>query len=166
MFFFQNLTTELFLLESPDDSYFPKSGGSTFLKTVGSHFSEICGNKITAYSEASVHAIDKQEYQPGDVSCARDKHPDGKQDDERNPDTPDIPGKALSLATLTEVEERKHQHRKHHHGQKRRLDEFQFPVHQCERHKYREGISRRYSINTVHKVVDIRRPGYCFKKCV
>ena len=49
MFFFQNLTTELFLLESPDDSYFPKSGGSTFLKTVGSHFSEICGNKITAY---------------------------------------------------------------------------------------------------------------------
>ena len=50
MFFFQNLTTELFLLESPDDSYFPKSGGSTFLKTVGSHFSEICGNKITAYS--------------------------------------------------------------------------------------------------------------------
>ena len=49
MFFFQNLTAELFLLESPDDSYFPKSGGSTFLKTVGSHFSEICGNKITAY---------------------------------------------------------------------------------------------------------------------
>ena len=35
--------------ESPDDSYFPKSGGSTFLKTVGYHFSEICGNKITAY---------------------------------------------------------------------------------------------------------------------
>ena len=50
MFFFQNLTAELFLLESPDDSYFPKSGGSTFLKTVGSHFSEICGNKITAYT--------------------------------------------------------------------------------------------------------------------
>ena len=50
MFFFQNLTAELFLLESPDDSYFPKSGGSTFLKTVGSHFSEICGNKITADS--------------------------------------------------------------------------------------------------------------------
>lgn len=50
MFFFQNLTAELFLLESPDDSYFPKSGGSTFLKTVGSHFSEICGSKITAYS--------------------------------------------------------------------------------------------------------------------
>ena len=49
MFFFQNLTAELFLYESPDDSYFPKSGGSTFLKTVGSHFSEICGNKITAY---------------------------------------------------------------------------------------------------------------------
>ena len=49
MFFFQNLTAELFLLESPDDSYFPKSGGSTFLKTVGSHFSEICGNKVTAY---------------------------------------------------------------------------------------------------------------------
>ena len=49
MFFFQNLTAELFLLESPDDSYFPKSGGSTFLKTVGSHFSEICRNKITAY---------------------------------------------------------------------------------------------------------------------
>ena len=49
MFFFQNLTAELFLFESPDDSYFPKSGGSTFLKTVGSHFSEICGNKITAY---------------------------------------------------------------------------------------------------------------------
>ena len=47
--FFQNLTAELFLYESPDDSYFPKSGGSTFLKTVGSHFSEICGNKITAY---------------------------------------------------------------------------------------------------------------------
>ena len=52
MFFFQNLTAELFLLESPDDSYFPKSGGSTFLKTVGSHFSEICGNKITAYNQA------------------------------------------------------------------------------------------------------------------
>ena len=50
MFFFQNLTAELFLLESPDDSYFPKSGGSTFLKTVGSHFSEICGNKVTAYN--------------------------------------------------------------------------------------------------------------------
>ncbi len=50
MFFFQNLTAELFLLESPDDSYFPKSGGSTFLKTVGSHFSEICRNKITAYN--------------------------------------------------------------------------------------------------------------------
>ena len=49
MFFFQNLTAELLLFESPDDSYFPKSGGSTFLKTVGSHFSEICGNKITAY---------------------------------------------------------------------------------------------------------------------
>lgn len=64
-----------------------------------------------ADGEASVHAIDKQEYQPGDVACARDKHPDGKQDDERNPDTPDIPGKALSLATLTEIEERKHQHR-------------------------------------------------------
>ena len=52
MFFFQNLTAELFLLESTDDSYFPKSGGSTFLKTVGSHFSKICGNKITAYSVA------------------------------------------------------------------------------------------------------------------
>ena len=52
MFFFQNLTAELFLLESPDDSYFPKSGGSTFLKTVGSHFSEICRNKITAYKRA------------------------------------------------------------------------------------------------------------------
>ena len=49
MFYFQNLTAELFLFESPDDSYFPKSGGSTFLKTVGSHFSEICGSKITAY---------------------------------------------------------------------------------------------------------------------
>lgn len=49
MFFFQNLTAELFLFESLDDSYFPKSGGSTFLKTVGYHFSEICGNKITAY---------------------------------------------------------------------------------------------------------------------
>ena len=54
MFFFQNLTAELFLLESPDDSYFPKSGGSTFLKTVGSHFSEICGNKITAYTRRIV----------------------------------------------------------------------------------------------------------------
>ena len=52
MFFFQNLTAELFLFESPDDSYFPKSGGSTFLKSVGSHFSEICGNKITAYRSA------------------------------------------------------------------------------------------------------------------
>ena len=50
MFFFQNLTAELLLFESPDDSYFPKSGGSTFLKTVGSHFSEICGNKVTAYT--------------------------------------------------------------------------------------------------------------------
>lgn len=49
---FQNLTAELFLLESPDDSYFPESGGSTFLKTVGSHFSKICGNNITAYSVA------------------------------------------------------------------------------------------------------------------
>ena len=47
---FQNLTAELFLLESTDDSYFPKSGGSTVLKTVGSHFSEICVNKITAYN--------------------------------------------------------------------------------------------------------------------
>ena len=53
MFFFQNLTAELFLLESPDDSYFPKSGGSTFLKTVGSQFSEICGSKVTAYSRDS-----------------------------------------------------------------------------------------------------------------
>ena len=52
--FFKNLTGELFLLESPDDSYFPKSGGSTFLKTVGSHFSEICGNKITAYTSLAV----------------------------------------------------------------------------------------------------------------
>ena len=51
MFFFQNLTAELLLFESPDDSYFPKSGGSTFLKTVGSHFSEICGNKVTAYMD-------------------------------------------------------------------------------------------------------------------
>ena len=50
MFFFQNRTAELILNESPDDSYFPKSGGSNFLKTVGSHFSEICGNKVTAYS--------------------------------------------------------------------------------------------------------------------
>lgn len=115
-------------------------------------------HNAVADGEASVHAIDKQEYQPGDVACARDKHPDGKQDNERNSDASDIPGKALSLATLTEVEERKHQHRKHHHEQKRRLDEFQFPVHQCERHKYREGIPRRYSINTVHKIVDIRRP--------
>ena len=49
---FQNLTAELFLLESPDNSYFPKLGGSTFLKTVGSHFSKICGNNITAYSVA------------------------------------------------------------------------------------------------------------------
>ena len=45
-------SAELILYESPDDSYFPKSGGSTFLKTVGSHFSEICGNKVTAYSLA------------------------------------------------------------------------------------------------------------------
>ena len=50
LFFKISLTAELFLYESPDDSYFPKSGGSTFLKTVGSHFSEICGNKITAYT--------------------------------------------------------------------------------------------------------------------
>ena len=57
MFFFQNLTAELFLLESPDDSYFPKSGGSTFLKTVGSHFSEICGNKITAYTYRKTHKV-------------------------------------------------------------------------------------------------------------
>lgn len=115
-------------------------------------------HNAVADGEASVHAIDKQEYQPGDVACARDKHPDGKQDNERNSYTSDIPGKALSLATLTEVEERKHQHRKHHHDQKRRLNEFQFPIHQCERHKYREGISGRDSINPVHKVVDIRRP--------
>ena len=54
---FQNLTAELFLLESPDDSYFPKSGGSTFLKTVGSHFSEICGNKITAYICKFVYCV-------------------------------------------------------------------------------------------------------------
>ena len=53
MFYFQNLTAELFLFESPDDSYFPKSGGSTFLKTVGSHFSEICGSKITAYTSVN-----------------------------------------------------------------------------------------------------------------
>ena len=33
-----HVTAELFLLESPDEPYFPKSGGSTFLKTVGSHF--------------------------------------------------------------------------------------------------------------------------------
>ena len=50
MFLFQNRTAELFLFESLDDSYFPKSGGSTFLKTVGSHFSENCRNKITAYN--------------------------------------------------------------------------------------------------------------------
>ena len=60
MFFFQNLTAELFLLESPDDSYFPKSGGSTFLKTVGSHFSEICGNKVTAYTRSLVCGITVQ----------------------------------------------------------------------------------------------------------
>ena len=57
MFFFQNLTAELFLLESPDDSYFPESGGSTFLKTVGSHFSEICGNKVTAYTHPESHSM-------------------------------------------------------------------------------------------------------------
>ena len=57
MFFFQNLTAELFLFESPDDSYFPKSGGSTFLKTVGSHFSEICRNKITAYRCEKVNLL-------------------------------------------------------------------------------------------------------------
>ena len=51
---FQNLTAELFLYESPDDSYFPESGGSSFLKTVGSHFSEICG-KNTAYNCHSVN---------------------------------------------------------------------------------------------------------------
>ena len=50
MFYFQNHTAELFLLESPDDSYFPKLGGSAFLKTVGSRFSEKCGNKVTAYN--------------------------------------------------------------------------------------------------------------------
>ena len=50
MFFFQNLTAELIIHESPDDSYFPKSGGSNFLKNVGSHFSKICGNKVTAYN--------------------------------------------------------------------------------------------------------------------
>ena len=61
MFFFQNLTAELFLLESPDDSYFPKSGGSTFLKTVGSHFSEICGNKITAYKEFVLNMDEKMQ---------------------------------------------------------------------------------------------------------
>ena len=54
---FQNLTAELFLYESPDDSYFPKSGGSSFLKTVGSHFSEICGKKVTAYSPADSSGI-------------------------------------------------------------------------------------------------------------
>jgi|GEM_PF-2803276 hypothetical protein len=31
--FFQNLTAELILHESPDDSYFLKSGGSNFLKS-------------------------------------------------------------------------------------------------------------------------------------
>ena len=31
-------SAELILYESPDDSYFPKSGGSSFLKTVGSLF--------------------------------------------------------------------------------------------------------------------------------
>lgn len=31
-------TAELILYGSPDDSYFPKSGGSTFLKTVSSYF--------------------------------------------------------------------------------------------------------------------------------
>lgn len=66
MFFFQNLTAELFLLESPDDSYFPKSGGSTFLKTVGSHFSEICGNKITAYIISSLGLVPKSS--PQDIN--------------------------------------------------------------------------------------------------
>ena len=66
MFFFQNLTAELFLLESPDDSYFPKSGGSTFLKTVGSHFSEICGNKITAYRALQLRRSEPVEWQRDD----------------------------------------------------------------------------------------------------
>ena len=40
-FLITTFPAELFLYESPDDSFFPKSGGSSFLKTVGSHFSEI-----------------------------------------------------------------------------------------------------------------------------
>ena len=72
MFFFQNLTAELFLLESPDDSYFPKSGGSTFLKTVGSHFSEICGNKITAYSRLE-KALSRSRYRRWKGSIGKDR---------------------------------------------------------------------------------------------
>ncbi len=65
MFFFQNLTAELIIHESPDDSYFPKSGGSNFLKTVGSHFSEIYGNKVTAYNRIIKLSVIHQSYRFG-----------------------------------------------------------------------------------------------------
>lgn len=67
MFFFQNLTAELIIHESPDDSYFPQSGGSNFLKTVGSHFSEIYGNKVTAYNRIIKLSVIHQSYRFEDI---------------------------------------------------------------------------------------------------
>ena len=53
---FLKISLQNFHSGSPDDSCFLKSGDSTFPKSVGSLFSEICGNKITACTFNSSYA--------------------------------------------------------------------------------------------------------------
>ena len=79
--------------------------------------------------KAAVHSIDEQEYQPRDVARASNQKPHGEQDNERNPDAPDIPSEAFGLTARTEIEEREHQHGKHHYDKERRLDESDTVIH-------------------------------------
>ena len=55
--------------------------------------------------QTSVHSVNKQENQPGYVPCPDYQHSDGKQQDECNAYTSDIPCKALCLPARTEIEE-------------------------------------------------------------
>ena len=109
-------------------------------------------------SQHTIHPIHQEEDQVRHIPRLHNQLPDSKQHDKRNTDTTHIPGKALRLTLRAEVKEAEHQYTQYRYNQIRFINKPFRTIHQQQRHQHSKRISRRDTIDTTHKVDDVRSP--------
>ena len=109
------------------------------------------------YRQAAVHSVDKQEYQPRDVSGADDYVAQEEEHDECYADGADVASEAFRLAFRSEVEEAEHQSGDYRGDYEALFYVVAAAVHQRERYEHSQRIPGRDAVDAVHEVDDVGR---------